>query len=242
MKLENMVLNTAGFGALALGLGIALSATSADALSVNFESTSGESFTITDGGDNDGNNDDRALGSLGGFDVGGFRIGSVTATANDLDGSSTLQTTSLTVAGGGPEEFLTVTTSDDSFTAGANAPNQSDVSYSLGGSLLRGTLEGSGTVGDDENGDVTTEILSFNPESRQGERSFSGDSQALAIVGDPFNMETTLTFGPQSEGGSNVNSTVDTAPSAIPLPAGAWLLLSALGGMGVLQYRRRTTV
>lgn len=241
MKLENMVLNTAGFGALALGLGIALSATSADALSVNFESTSGESFTITDGGDNDGNNDDRALGSLGGFDVGGFRIGSVTATANDLDGSSTLQTTSLTVAGGGPEEFLTVTTSDDSFTAGANAPNQSDVSYSLGGSLLRGTLEGSGTVGDDENGDVTTEILSFNPEI-QGEGSFSGDSQALAIVGDPFNMETTLMFGPQSEGGSNVNSTVDTAPSAIPLPAGAWLLLSALGGMGVLQYRRRTTV
>ncbi|WP_372674947.1 hypothetical protein [Aquicoccus sp.] len=26
------------------------------------------------------------------------------------------------------------------------------------------------------------------------------------------------------------------------MPAGAWLLLSALGGMGVLQYRRRTTV
>lgn len=40
---------------------------------------------------------------------------------------------------------------------------------------------------------------------------------------------------------STAGAGFDFDVTPVPLPAGAWMLLSALGGMGVLQYRRRKT-
>ena len=37
----------------------------------------------------------------------------------------------------------------------------------------------------------------------------------------------------------NTNFTVNAAPAPVPLPASAWLLLAALGGMGYLYVTRR---
>lgn len=241
MRLKINLPGKTGLGAFALGLAMGFSATTVDALTVEFSSSDGSSFLINDNGANDEDNGLRSIGRLTSFTVGGFTIGSIVATANDAGGSSTLQTTSLIVSGGNPEEFLTVRTTSDDFFAGANKPDTSDVFYSLGGSVLRGTLEGSGTVGETVDGirvEVTTDTLSFDP-AIKGTGSFSGDSQTLAIVGNPFDMTTTLVFGQQTGVGSNVNSTLDTSPLPVPLPAGGLLLLSALGGVATLRRRRK---
>lgn len=51
---------------------------------------------------------------------------------------------------------------------------------------------------------------------------------------------STLSFNPQGISNIQLWGTTDVVP--IPLPAAAWMLLSALGGLGFLGWRRKQTV
>mgnify|MGYP005865323619 CR=1 FL=1 len=245
MKISEDFLSETTLSALAISVGFALSATSADALTVSFEAsssgTSTGSLTIADGDPLDGTGNstpDGSVGSLSSFTVGGFTVNGFNAVALETTTASFLQTTQLRFSGGGIGETLTVTTADINFSAGANAPGDSIIKYSLGGSQLNGTISGSGTV-DDGTTVFTSASLAFDTTGSTGTGAYSGNDTSTSVVSSPFDMTTTLIVGPvTADQVTTADNTLKTT-AIVPLPAGGLLLLTALGGVALLRGRRR---
>ena len=97
---------------------------------------------------------------------------------------------------------------------------------------------------------LTDDVLedTFTNLTMQWRDTDSGTSLATADVEAPV-TELDTVFGEPGVDQSLVFNWEDSVEGSgfdfdvtpVPLPAGAWMLLSALGGMGVLQYRRRKT-
>jgi hypothetical protein len=78
---------------------------------------------------------------------------------------------------------------------------------------------------------VSTAFPSYRALFIRAEGESARDGQWLQVVGG--------IMGDGNGFGNLDNLSADAAPPPVPLPAAAWLLLSGLGGLGILGRRRK---
>ncbi|SHL66374.1 VPLPA-CTERM protein sorting domain-containing protein [Roseovarius marisflavi] len=232
MSFMRNALSKSSVSALALSAGFAVVGATASALTITIDdlSTAGVDLTINDGDiglDLDGVVNGIIISGL--HTVGGYTISGLNAASTDALGESELTQTSLDVAGGSTGGLRVITSSV--FSAGANSPDASNLSFSLGGSELNSTVSGFGSAGG-----TPTATLSFSP-GADGTDSFSADTSTSAVLSDPFTMYSQIDIGSVKAG--HQTSLTATVIAAVPLPAAGFLLFGALGGLAAMRRRRK---
>lgn len=236
MQSETTLSNKIGLGALALGAVVALAPTDADAATLRIQDLSaggGSDFFVQD------------TGTLTDADRTGVTIGNMTVDLNALpsEGSndSLLNATSQITAQGAGN--IRIITSEDGFGAGAGAPEASRLAFSITSTQLgpNGVLARSYV--DDGNGlEAQTDqigsdlTLSGAVDTTNPGVAVTTDTAALS---DPFSI--TSVFEIEHDTADQISSFDATATAAIPLPAGIWLMLGALGGLFGLRHCRKAT-
>ncbi len=158
----------------------------------------------------------------------------VSGTSADLSGSSVLNTVAVSITSqryhGGS---LYVAVSEDNYTGGVGAAN---LGFSMAATSLSGGLTGSSFVGSglfDTSNQIGSDIAFVG----DGVGSFSDFYGEAANLNQPFSMSQF--FKIDHTGGSGLTSFTATTIAAVPLPAGALLLLTGLGGFSLLRRRAK---
>lgn len=217
--------NRASIAALAASL-LAFAAADAQALSLKLTDLSGDADQVIV---NDDDGDD-AVGFMNPF--GGF---------------------SFTIAGGTssnypPEASLFAQFLARSDGAASASFALSDTGFTLGGTdRLANFLTGLTSNSDPNEGRLVT-VSSyadasnnlFGTDTLLGSISGGVDAGTFANLLDfdePFSLTHVITI--THEGGGTSNGDADTDVAPVPLPAAAWMLAGALGGLGALSRKRR---
>lgn len=167
--------------------------------------------------------------------LGALAIGAMLAVGVDKAEAAT-----LVAEGGGPYDITTDSLFFGTVESASGEAGSYIVDFTSSTDPLAATASASLT------GDVLD--ATFTNLTMQWQDTDSGTSLATASVEAPVTRLDTV-FGEPNLDQSLVFNWEDSVEGAgfdfdvnpVPLPAGAWLLLSALGGMGALQYRRRKT-
>ena len=217
MKLLN-ILKTA-----AVSSALALAATSASALVLDFDGT-----LVTDNGAGD---TDAAIGAIS-YNSGGVSV--TTVTSFDGLGFSllglTVNTTNAIAAD------IEISATDTGYAAGAGMP--SNVNATLNGSFLQGNpaeVQGAFYVDDGNN-----EFSMATMVGPGGSINVIGDNvtgMTNTNLSDPFSMSifTTIKAGTFA----SYDATISAVPSPVPVPAGILLMGTALAGFGVMRRRKK---
>lgn len=224
----------AGVAALAVGAGVALAPGDADAATLRIQDLSAggdPDFFVPDTGVL--TDADRSDVSIGDMDV------DLGAAPSEGSNDSLLNTVSQVTARGAGR--IRIITSEDGFGAGAGAPEASQLAFSITSSQLgpNGILARSFV---DDGNALEAQSDRIGSDLTLG-GAVSTTSPGVAVTTDtaalsgPFSI--TSVFEIEHDSADQISSFDATATAAVPLPAGIWLMLGALGGLFGLRHRRK---
>lgn len=230
MSFMSNILSKRGVSALAVGAAFALTSVQADAATIRITDLNGgdPDFVLADTG--------ALTQAIASDTIGGVNF-VVIVTPTEFDGTSFLNTISVTTSGAGR---IRITTSEDGFSAGAGAPAASQLAFSVTSSTLTENGLFAQSFVDAGNGlevqsdQIGSDITLTGPINAGTE---SGRVTDTAVLSPFFSM--TSVFEIEHNKDSDVTSFDADVLAAIPLPAGGLLLLTALGGMAALRRRRK---
>lgn len=162
----------------------------------------------------------------------------ITVTPQDVAGQSRLNTIAVTTSGVGA---IMILVSENDFGAGANATTSSSVQLDVAATTVGRSLRVMGYV-DDQNRlfsrntaiDSRGVLLNSSVQGRQ-----SGQNTLFETLTDPFSMTTAFMIRHDEQ--TDMTSFDATQVTAVPVPAAGVLLLTALGGLGVMRRRRKAS-
>lgn len=223
----------ASVAALAVGAVIALAPVHADAATIRI-------VDLTSGGDPDYTMSDTGAiqdAAETGINIGGMTV-DVTVTPNESNIESLINTAAITAEGSGS---IRIITSEDGFTAGSGGSIASQLAFSITSSQLGPNGVQARSFVDDGN-NTEAQTTQIGSDLALGGPLGPPDTSTDATVGtatlsDPFSI--TSVFEINHETGDDITSFDATATAAVPLPAGIWLMLGAVGGLfGLSRWRK----